>query len=269
MNDMKPNTCRKALTIVALAALFTAEVQAQPALTLSDANFFIELQKTGRPAPAGGGGVSTFKVKSYADSDRVDLGNDGLFGTVLQSEIYGTCIEKQEYVESNSWYAVFIGLERSPSATSGITSTEEMIISRVLGAEFGADFKKPDNSGFDIGDVQTLQAMLWESGETASNDLADGVSGESVGRDAANSDASTWAVTYASGQLPALTMYSLINVDINAATNGFEVDDNGQDFLTYVRGFRPSSSFGIPVPAPIFLTVLGLLGLYRFSRKRA
>ncbi|MGB5564101.1 MAG: hypothetical protein WBN02_17485 [Sedimenticolaceae bacterium] len=263
---MKKNNWLKALSGACLAAFFVTEAQALPA-PLPDANFFVKLEKTGRPSPAGGGGVSEFKVLNYANSDGSVISADGLFGPKQDSLIYATCIEKDEYVQGTSWYAVFTGLFGSPSATGGINYPEEDTISRVLGGEFGENFNKPGNSGFDSADVKALQAMLWEAGETTGNDLEDGVSGESVGNnsDTANDLATTWAANYATGDLPALTLYSLINVDWDRDNQKFVLDGNGQDFLTYLPGGGPN----IPVPAPILLTGIGLLGLYRFSRKRA
>ncbi len=61
-----------------------------------------------------------------------------------------------------------------------------------------------------------------------------------------------------------VSLFSLISVDRDDASGLFTLV-TGQDFVTYTSGEGP----GIPVPAPILLTGIGLLGLYRFSRKRA
>ncbi|MGB5672787.1 MAG: hypothetical protein WBM71_19800, partial [Sedimenticolaceae bacterium] len=60
-----------------------------------------------------------------------------------------------------------------------------------------------------------------------------------------------------------VSLFALISVDRND-TSGLFTLATGQDFVTYTSGEGPN----IPVPAPILLTGIGLLGLYRFSRKR-
>jgi len=253
---MNKNNWLKTLMGFIFAALFAVEAQAVPDLT--QASFFVKLKHKQTVAPAGGGGVSRFEVEAYADG----AGTSGeLFG-ILGSSVFATCIEEHEGRESRSWYAVYLGLEGAPSATGGINFEEQNTIARVLGAEFGDNFQNTANSDYDSANVTALQAMLWEAGESTANDLTDsnGVS-EGLGS-AANTLADTWVSNYTSGDIPGLTLYSLINVD---RSNGdFSVDDNGQDFLTYLPGGGP----GIPLPAPILLLGLGLLGLNHFGRKR-
>jgi hypothetical protein len=264
----------KPLVGLTLAGVFTAQAWALPAL--SESVTFVKLDWLSRPVPVDGGGVSRFEVQAYKADAGSAITYSGIFGTandptttaddaVVNPVIYATCIEQAEYLDKGSeWYAVFLGLEGAPSHTSGISfAPEEQIITRVLLNEFGENFQKPDNSGFDTSDVSALQAMLWEAGKTGTDDLTGGVTTTISGYPNADDTASAWAQTYKTGDTAGISLFSMVRVDLS---NGqFVVDTNGQDFLTYKPGGGPN----IPVPAPVLLMGLGALGLYRFARRRA
>ena len=242
----------------AAMTFWVGQATATPASTLDDLNnasTFVLLDWDSRVMKsAGGGGVSKFDIKGY------DVGGELLGG--VNTSIYATCIEQGENLRTSGsqWYAVFSGLVGMPSSTQGITGDEENVIANIIGAKFGDDFSVPGASARNQDDVKALQSILWEAGGAGDN-LADNlISNNDAGGQGQGQDWLTESISSANF----VSLFALISVDRNSASNsGFSLV-TGQDFVTYTSGEGP----GIPVPAPILLTGIGLLGLYRFSRNR-
>lgn len=248
--------CGAAMTLMAGTAT------ALPDLGL--ASTFVQLDWEERPWAAGGGGVSRFTVDGYRDGSGNNT-DTGLFGS-LNASVYATCFEQDQYLDKSSqWYAVFLGLEHLPTATAGITSEEQGVISAIVGAKFGDDFTEPTTDNRNRDDIKALQAILWEAGETTDNDLLDQtISSTASG---GQSGGQAWLGQHYNGLLdPAfVNLFALVHVieDTNA-DSGFRFG-NKQDFMTY----DVSQSPPIPLPAPLLLVGVGLFGLYRFSGLRS
>ncbi len=231
---------------------------ASPLDDLNNASTFVLLDWDSRVTKsAGGGGVSKFDIKGY------DVGGE-LLGA-LDASIYATCIEQGQNLRTSGsqWYAVFSGLVGMPSSTQGITGAEENVIANIIGTKFGDDFTVPSvSSARDQDAVKALQSILWEAGGSGDNLGDDDIAGSAVnaGGEILGEE---WLKNAPFTGANFVSLFSLISVDRDDASGLFTLV-TGQDFVTYTSGEGP----GIPVPAPILLTGIGLLGLYRFSRKR-
>jgi hypothetical protein len=260
----------------AAVALWAGQASASPVVPLDDlsnASTFVLLDWNTRVTQSnGGGGVSEFIVEDYA------VGGELLGGA--DTPVYATCIEQDQYLRTQGlqWYAVFPGLENMPSATQDITFSEELLVANILAAQFGDDFTRPGAAtDRDVEAVKAIQSILWEAGTggaTPADDLADGTIGSRADDAGGKVLAEQWLDAAPFSNANTVSLISLISVGLkdsalNKALAELSADDfqlvSGQDFLTYTSGGGP----GIPVPAPILLTGLGLLGLYRFSRRRA
>jgi hypothetical protein len=181
----------------------------------------------------------------------------GLFGS-LNASVYASCFEQAQYLKKGSeWYAVFPFLAGLPSATGGIDMAEQEVIRAIIGDKFGDEFTVPGNStARDTEDIKALQSILWDAGN---GELGTSIENNDAGGKVL---AENWLNTPRVSP-DFVTLYALVYVN-GSPTSGFSYG-TGQDFVTYLPGGSPS----IPLPAPLMLVGLGLLGLYRFSGRRS
>ena len=222
---------------------------------------YVKLDHISRVIPAGGGGLSQFQIDGYLGADGNATASE-IFGPAgTGSYVYATCMEyDQTWSTSSTWYAIYDNLVGQPSATGNINGDEAALIERVLTTEFGTSFDGTESQA----DIAALQALVWEAGEGGDplDDFSDGdVAGRGTG---GASTAEGWIGTYAAG-LDQVTAYALVTQ--GRSNDGSFYDLRRQDFMTYLPSADEAPP--IPVPAPILLTGIGLLGLHRFSRKRA
>ena len=257
----RSNYLPQILAGIALAVLLTADVAAGPLLG------YVQLDNIGRVVPAGGGGVSEFRIGNYAASAQAysdrNFSTSGILGN-KDGSVFATCIEyDQTWDTSNRWYAIYAGLVDQPSATGDITTGEAGLIERVLSGEFGLDFETtgPESRA---SKVKALQALLWEAGSLGPNtdDFANGlVADRGTGGEALAED---WLTEYATGVDEVVT-YALVTVKWDS-TRGTFVDAGRQDFFTY--GPEPSGGPGVPTPVPLLLLGVGLLAMRGVNRGR-
>ena len=221
---------------------------------------YVKLDHINRVIPAGGGGLSQFQIDEYLGADGNATASE-IFGAAgTGSYVYATCMEyDQTWSTSSTWYAIYDNLVGQPSATGNINGDEAALIERVLTSEFGKSFDGTESQA----DIAALQALLWEAGASG-NPLDDFVDGQVDPRGTTGkSTAEGWISTYATTGLDQVIAYALVTQKLE---NGVFADKGKQDFMTFLPGTDDAP--GIPVPAPILLTGIGLLGLYRFSRNR-
>jgi hypothetical protein len=255
---------RNWIAAICSATLMLSAGQALAIPDLTRASTFVLLDWNKRVTKSsGGGGVSRLIVQDYAGQQL--LGGAG-------APIYATCFEQSEYLRTSGdqWYAVFPSLVGLPSAGMGINTAEESTIANILGAKFGADFTETGAStARNIEDVKAIQSILWEAGATAGDDLADDL----ISGPADNAGGKDRAEDWLKEKLPiaSLDLFGLVSVDLTGdRSDGIMASDftvvRGQDLATYKI---PSGSPRIPLPAPLMLVGVGLLGLYRFSGRRS